>query len=485
MKRFLLPLFAVLLCAASSHFAAGQTYDGSVAGDLRDHPWTYEGGVSSMPEDADGNPLQWSSVHGVAVDPEGKIWVQPFGATDSVEVSSGEYAPTRVIYVFNADGTVSDLSPIKFAASGDGAIDDTLGVFWDGTAWEGKSGRGLSTDMAGNILVSQWKTLYKLDYKTGAALAKNTFPVFCSLAEAAASDNNVFVGAVCPAQPIIMLNPDDLTVVGNAVEAAPGFSRDFAVSADGNRIFWAGYTNRAVIEYKRADEFSEYDSLGVVIPGVSAESFGFDSKGQLWVGAGSANDAANTYVGADGDTVATSWSIQTHYAFDIDDLAVDMIPVALDSIKWNTTKDPAASVGEGRPRGIAFSPDGMTAYVCQFNQAAPSCQKFMRSESTSAEDEPFELPEQFVLRQNYPNPFNPSTTIEYEIMEATVVTVRVYDALGRVVTTLVNGTMQQPGTHQVQWDGRTASGAQLASGGYFYSLETPEFRQVRHMTLVK
>ncbi len=106
-------------------------------------------------------------------------------------------------------------------------------------------------------------------------------------------------------------------------------------------------------------------------------------------------------------------------------------------------------------------------------------------QATSAEDEPFELPEQFVLRQNYPNPFNPSTTIEYEIMEATVVTVRVYDALGRVVTTLVNGTMQQPGTHQVQWDGRTASGAQLASGGYFYSLETPEFRQVRHMTLVK
>ena len=60
---------------------------------------------------------------------------------------------------------------------------------------------------------------------------------------------------------------------------------------------------------------------------------------------------------------------------------------------------------------------------------------------TGAEDEPFELPEQFVLHQNYPNPFNPSTTIEYEIMEAAPVTVRVYDTLGRVVSTLVNGSV--------------------------------------------
>ena len=104
---------------------------------------------------------------------------------------------------------------------------------------------------------------------------------------------------------------------------------------------------------------------------------------------------------------------------------------------------------------------------------------------TSAEDEPFELPEQFVLHQNYPNPFNPSTTIEYEVMEAAPVTVRIYDTLGRVVSTLVNGAMQQPGTYSVQWNGRTASGGQLASGMYFYSLETPTFRQVRQMVLVK
>ena len=363
MKRFILPLLATLMWVAAPHLALGQAQ------------WTYDGGVSSV-TDAEGNPLQWNSVHGVAVDPDGKVWVQPFSATDSVQVPKmdNEWQGTRVIYVFNADGTVSDLSPIKFVSSGDGAIDDTLGGFWTGSAWEGRSGRGISTDMDGNILVSQWKTLYKLDYKTGLALAKNRFDNFCSLDEAAASKDNVFVAAVCPGQPIIMLDPDDLSVVGNAVDAVYGFSRDFAVSADGHRIFWAGYTERAVIEYARPDEFSSYDSVGVVIPGVSAESFGFDPAGRLWVGAGSANDAAN--IDADGNPVATSWSIQTHYAFNIDDLAVDMIPTALDSIKWDLTND--ASGGEGRPRGIAFAPDGNTAYICQFSQIAPSVQKFVR-----------------------------------------------------------------------------------------------------------
>ena len=357
----------ILMLGAAPHLAFGQ--------------WTFDGGVSPMPEDADGNPLQWRSVHGVAVDPDGKIWVQPHYATDSVQVSNADNAfqPTRVIYVFNADGTLSDLSPIKFVSSGDGAIDDTLGGFWNGTAWEGKSGRGISTDMEGNILVSQWKTLYKLDYQTGVAMAKNRFEDFCSLAEAAASNNNIFVGAVCPVQPIIMLDPDDLSIVGNAVDAAQGFSRDFAVSPDGHRIFWAGYTTGAVVEYARPDEFSPYDSVGVVIPGVSAESFGFDPSGRLWVGAGSPNDAANTYVNADGETVATSWSIQTHYAFNIDDLAVDMIPTALDSIKWVNIEDKGWT--DGRPRGIAFSPDGKTAYVCQFNETVPSVQKFTRKSS--------------------------------------------------------------------------------------------------------
>ncbi len=96
-----------------------------------------------------------------------------------------------------------------------------------------------------------------------------------------------------------------------------------------------------------------------------------------------------------------------------------------------------------------------------------------------------EQPEEFTLFQSYPNPFRNETEIRFTLRQPAQVTVRVFDSLGRVVTTLVNGTVQQPGTYRVQWDGRTASGAQPASGVYFYSLETPDFRQVKQMVLIK
>ena len=96
-----------------------------------------------------------------------------------------------------------------------------------------------------------------------------------------------------------------------------------------------------------------------------------------------------------------------------------------------------------------------------------------------------EQPEAFTLFQSYPNPFRNEAEIRFSLRQPAEVTVRVFDSLGRVVTTLVNGAVQQPGTYRVQWDGRTASGAQPASGVYFYSLETPDFRQVKQMVLIK
>lgn len=68
-----------------------------------------------------------------------------------------------------------------------------------------------------------------------------------------------------------------------------------------------------------------------------------------------------------------------------------------------------------------------------------------------------DLPYKHRLRQNYPNPFNPSTTIEFESPEATVVTIRVYDLLGRKVATLLDGKVQ-PGVHRVVWDASGLSG---------------------------
>ena len=94
------------------------------------------------------------------------------------------------------------------------------------------------------------------------------------------------------------------------------------------------------------------------------------------------------------------------------------------------------------------------------------------------------LPTDFALAQNYPNPFNPSTVIEFDVPQRTHVTVTVYNLLGQRVITLVDEE-RDAGFHQVDWDGRSASGNSVASGIYLYKLEADSFVQTRKMMLLK
>lgn len=89
------------------------------------------------------------------------------------------------------------------------------------------------------------------------------------------------------------------------------------------------------------------------------------------------------------------------------------------------------------------------------------------------------VPEGFSLEQNYPNPVNPTTTIPFKVAEKRLVTLTVYDVLGREVTTLIDREVQ-PGSYEVQWD---ASG--LSSGIYIYQFEAGAYSETKEMTLVK
>jgi subtilisin-like proprotein convertase family protein len=80
------------------------------------------------------------------------------------------------------------------------------------------------------------------------------------------------------------------------------------------------------------------------------------------------------------------------------------------------------------------------------------------------------VPTAFVLDQNYPNPFNPSTVISYTLPEASVVTLRIIDVLGREIATLVSST-QDAGTYSVTWKGMDQNGVEMPSGSYFYRLD--------------
>ena len=92
------------------------------------------------------------------------------------------------------------------------------------------------------------------------------------------------------------------------------------------------------------------------------------------------------------------------------------------------------------------------------------------------------LVENYILLQNYPNPFNPSTKIKYQIPSAenySLVTLKVFDILGREIATLVNE--QKPsGVYVVNFDG-----SQLSSGVYFYKLQIGKMNEMKKMLLIK
>lgn len=90
----------------------------------------------------------------------------------------------------------------------------------------------------------------------------------------------------------------------------------------------------------------------------------------------------------------------------------------------------------------------------------------------------------FYFHQNNPNPFNKSTVINYQIMTASFITLKVYNTIGELVRTLIED-FQAPGTYQMQWDGKDAQGRQLAQGTYFCCLQVSEEIETHQMILIR
>ena len=88
------------------------------------------------------------------------------------------------------------------------------------------------------------------------------------------------------------------------------------------------------------------------------------------------------------------------------------------------------------------------------------------------------------LSPNYPNPFNASTQIAYHLAASGPVELKIYNALGQPVRTLVD-QFQAAGSYQVRWDARDQQGAALAAGVYLVRLRYPGGEQTRHLLLLK
>ena len=99
------------------------------------------------------------------------------------------------------------------------------------------------------------------------------------------------------------------------------------------------------------------------------------------------------------------------------------------------------------------------------------------------------IPDLTRLRQNYPNPFNPETWIPFDLSQEGEVKITIYDLAGHEVRLLPMGRKPAGIYHSQQraayWDGKTETGESVASGIYFYSIQTEDYRETRRMVILK
>ena len=162
------------------------------------------------------------------------------------------------------------------------------------------------------------------------------------------------------------------------------------------------------------------------------------------------------------------------------------------------------------PRGIAFTPDGQTAFVTN----AFSDETVLIDATTDrlvgryrSGDEPRGIvvnnptarriplcmrwalrPSRYSLRPPYPNPFNAETQIMYRLpadgQTLQPVRLEIYNGLGQRVRMLVDA-VQEPGNYRVQWDGLDESGEMMSTGVYILSLQAGPYRQARKLLLLR
>jgi len=407
----------------------------------------------------------WGS-HGLAVDPEGKIWVAPFDATDTLTLGSATLLKRREIFVFHPNGTPASFSPIKVI------LEDSLN--------KDNSGRGISTDHQGNILYASFNRIFRINYKTGVGINKAD-PAHTASIGAAATDSagNIYVSRVLGSANPVKIFGSDFSFIGNALDSTRNILRALAVSGDGTTIYlpniYGGAAN-GIFVYRNAlgPGFGIYSIVDTILKGTQPESINWQprkgTKPILWFSAGSKENPP------DGPYTESTW-----YGYNT------VTKTIVDSLKWGATfpanptfDDTVANVQRRRPRGIAFTTTGDTAYVTMFLADSNSVKMFVRGAApVSVERDEAVVPSGYTLSQNYPNPFNPSTTIRFSITQTAQTTLKVYDVMGREVSLLVNESLT-PGAYTSKFDGTN-----LPSGTYIYVLTSGGHRLTNKMVLLK
>ena len=124
---------------------------------------------------------------------------------------------------------------------------------------------------------------------------------------------------------------------------------------------------------------------------------------------------------------------------------------------------------------------GSTSFDIISSQGSVSSQQFYQSacRHDMAVQDGAPTPLEFLLSQNYPNPANPGTTISFSLPRSSFVTIKIYNILGQLISTLVN-ERRAPGTYNVQFDA-----SNLPSGVYYYRLSGGDYVATKSMLVIK
>ena len=415
--------------------------------------------------------------HGLAVDAENKLWNAPYYGRTDIE----GFTRVNVVQVWNEDGTEAEFSPLFGSETGDTTL--YFGALTGITAApnghiyvtshgyrsfaEGASNptNAIQTHAFIHVFDTDGNSIEVVDITNMRLETTSHAPN----RPAVTSDGFVAISYVFPASPITIYDPNDNWSVLNLVtDNKQGFSRSLGISNDGTKVFNpidVQYDDNGIpghIQILEGDVFSEYTVSQPLAIGAPAGAIAqYPNSEIIYFSSGG--------VASDGSIDAQEpWLPSTNYGISLNSMEI------VDEFTWNYGEATAYRI----PRAIAFSPDGLTAYVGSFNSGTLNIQKFTRSEPVSIE-RGGEIANGFTLEQNYPNPFNPTTTISYTLGDAGMTTIRVYDMIGRVVATLVNQEMPA-GTHNVNFNA-----ANLGSGIYLYELTSGNVRLTNKMTLVK
>lgn len=408
--------------------------------------WGWVGGLS---ERAD---TLMTGGHGVAVDPDGKIWYTSYYPAETVMVDTGtgtadDAQSVRAIYVFNPDGSEVAYSPITTITVA-GEID---------TMWN--SSRGLRKDNIGNIVYASYWELYMLNYLNGEGM-KTMLPADSAslTAPAFTSDGEMIVGYVAPSVGVDIY-ADDWSHLDKAIPAdlASSYSRTIEVAKDGSAIYRAAYSSGyGFVRWNSSDGSIYGDFTGssdTLAVGLQNESTAWQpGTGYLW----------------GGSKGSLGWTGAAHYAFDpaSDFALVDSIVI------------PDRTAAGALPRGIDFSPDGNTAYIVFYDFGEIPVYKFIKG-ATGTWEHTGTFISGYALNANYPNPFNPSTKLDVVMKDGGVADLRIYDMRGAEVAVL-NSNYLSAGEHTF-----TFNAADFAAGVYIAKFTANGAMYTQTMTLVK